>query len=456
MGELRGYATGGHVVWALLVVLTACGTGRRAGPELATDPTQTAARLLDPTMVYRNMGFLTHARQPAFVGTAQFMAGPNPDSTLVVTAISLANSAFSFRRGHEMFEARYRVETVFQQEGRVVRRTGSQETVRVATFEETTRSDESVLFQQFVIAPPGEYELTISVRDEYSGTLGRARRDVTIPRFAGPALSSMVAVYDGTPRESRDSLPRLLLNPRATARYGPDSLVFHIELYDLPEGTDLAVTVLGELGGDLWSGVVPAVGDRKLQTAVLVLPSEELPLGQLSLVARAPGVDSVNAVALVSVSDMWAITSFDEVLALLRYFGHERQLDSIRRADPADRPAMWRAFWEATDPNPSTPQHEGLEEYLRRIQVANARFREPGETGWLTDRGEVYISLGEPDEVFDRTTDLRDQRRVIRWVYHRLGVVLDFVDEIGFGRYRMTMASRSEFYQAVARKRSAE
>src|SRR2546422_1605729 len=51
-------------------------------------------------------------------------------------------------------------------------------------------------------------------------------------------------------------------------------------------------------------------------------------------------------------------------------------------------------------------ENEALEAYFRRIQIANQRFRESGDPGWLTDRGEVFITLGDPDDVFDFTADV--------------------------------------------------
>mgnify|MGYP001163244724 CR=1 FL=1 len=113
-------------------------------------------------------------------------------------------------------------------------------------------------------------------------------------------------------------------------------------------------------------------------------------------------------------------------------------------------------FWRATDPVAVTPENEALEDYFRRVQQANLRFPEEGTPGWLTDRGEVFITLGEADEVVDQSSGLdRSGLRVIRWGYTELRLVLFFEDETGFGRFRMTPSSRSEYQQVLARVRRA-
>jgi len=157
---------------------------------------------------------------------------------------------------------------------------------------------------------------------------------------------------------------------------------------------------------------------------------------------------------LVSFSDQWAITNYDEMISLLRYFDRQDWVDRLRRAPADQRPAVWREFYKATDPVEATPENEALEAYFRRIQLANQRFRESGGAGWLTDRGEVLISLGEPDDVFDFSTDVsRSGARGIRWTYNSLRLTLFFQDQTGFGRFRLTPLSRAEFQRAVSQVR---
>lgn len=62
-----------------------------------------------------------------------------------------------------------------------------------------------------------------------------------------------------------------------------------------------------------------------------------------------------------------------------------------------ERDLFIEAFWAVRDPTPGTPQNEFKEEHYRRIEYANRYFgREGPRPGWMTDRGRVYIILGEP------------------------------------------------------------
>jgi GWxTD domain-containing protein len=184
---------------------------------------------------------------------------------------------------------------------------------------------------------------------------------------------------------------------------------------------------------------------------VLKLRPDSLALGALRL-AIGEGTQRREVAAVVSFSGAWVVTNYDEMLDLLRYFGRDRMLDSIREAPDEERPALWRAFWRDTDPDKSTSENEALNTYFSRLAVANQRFRGEGVPGWRTDRGEVYVTVGEPDETFE-TSPGQMGGRVLRWNYINLRMSLLFHDETGFGRYRLTPSSRAEFERTITRLR---
>jgi GWxTD domain-containing protein len=435
-----------------LVVVAVLGCGGPPSPGTPRpDPGVLVPRLFDPTDLYREMGFLAEAEPVPFVASVHFVAGPTPDTVFALVGISFASNALSFRRAGPYFEARYRAEVTFEAAGRLADQVAATEVVRVASFSETLRADESIIFQQIARVPPGSVDVRITVRDLYGDQVTRDERTMTVPRFESRALAAPVPVHRAAPRADAGELPRLLINPRATAPFGRDSLRFYVEAY-AAEMDSIAIVAMTGDGVVFWRRRVALEGGGAVRTARIGIAPQDLPVGRLSVQAVGPGADTVAVQALVSFSDQWTITSFHDVLELLRYYGPEETLDTLRNAPPAERAERWRAFWGATDPAPATPRNEALEEYFHRVHEANARFHEAGQPGWLTDRGEVYITLGAPDEVLDRRADFEGTRRVIRWVYVRERLTVDFIDDTGFGRFRMTPFARSEFERVVRRR----
>jgi GWxTD domain-containing protein len=445
MGRVR--RTRFRVASMVALVAAAGCQWQRVGSEATPDPSVVVPELFDPTGLYRRMGFLASGPPLSYVGGLRYLATGTPDTTLAVFALSLANSALSFRRTAEGFEARYTPEFTLRREGRIITRLASEERVRVATREEARRADESIVFQKILRVVPGTYDAVVSVRDEESGAVGRAEQSITVPRFGPVAVAPLAPVYQADGRGSAQDAPPLLLNPRATVPFGLDSLLLYLEAYGTAAGARAHVTLFGATGDSVLAREVHLTGGPALAWAVIALPPEELPVGEILAVARVDGLpDTVRLRALVSFSDQWAITNFDQILSLLRFLGQDRAIGEMRDAAPADRSALWRAFWRATDPS--------LELYFRRVQEANVRFREAGEPGWLTERGEVFIGLGEPDEIFDSSSDLQGSARIIRWTYLGERLLLDFVDDTGFGRFRLTPTSRAEFQRVLNMVRS--
>lgn len=109
--------------------------------------------------------------------------------------------------------------------------------------------------------------------------------------------------------------------------------------------------------------------------------------------------------------------------------------------DKEARAEFIKEFWAKRDPTPDTEENEYQEEFYRRIQYANQRFKE-GPPGWKTDRGRIYIYLGPPDrfdEIFTHSevTISGEPVRgsVILWYYYRYGVGIKFEDVKNNGHY---------------------
>ena len=437
--------------------VTACSPARRPPSGPGPEPGAAVSALFDAGSLYGAMGLLVAGPPLPFVATLNYVADATADSTLAVFGLSLANHALSFQRDAAAFTAHYHVEVAFRADTGAVRQFASDESVRVRTFQETLRGDESVIYQQFLGVPPGIYTVTVTVRDRNSPAASHRERTDTVPRFAGHGMSTPLAVYKGAGRMRASDVPQLLVNPRATVSYGADTLRFYVEAYGERAGTRLAARALDQGGHEIWHDTVALAGTEALATGVALLGPGDLPVGAGRFEIGQIGAGSAaarTAPFLVSFSDQFAITNYDQMISLLRYFDRQEWVDKLRQAPPDLRPATWREFYKATDPDVVTPENEALEAYFRRIQVANQRFREAGDPGWLTDRGEVFITLGEPDDVFDFSSDVsRAGVRGVRWTYNGFRLTLFFQDNTGFGRFRLTPLSRAEYQRVVAQQR---
>jgi GWxTD domain-containing protein len=428
------------------------------------------------------MGLIVPRGEVPAVGTVAYFARSD-DSTLAVLTLSMPNRALAFVREGDRYRAGYQVRVDVRPDtsvpGARVQSLASDEVVRVATFRETARTDESVLFSQGIVLAPGRYTLALAVRDAGASRSSVADVPLVVPRLGAGTLSTPVLAYEVTPRARLDTLPRLVASPRASAVFGVDSLVpVYVEAYEAG-GAEAPARVFVQAsvrvpggGAELWRDSVAL--DRRVAS---VQAAAQAPLALYSGVVRVPvsragigvvafdavrrgaagaapgGADSVRAPLFVSLGEELPVASFEMMVDYLRYYAVPERLRVLREATPEARAAAWAAFLRDTDPVAATAQHEGLREYFTRLRAANQRFREEAVSGWLTDRGTAYLAFGEPDQILDPNgpeQNVRGRNQV--WEYRDPRVTLVFVDQSGFGRWRLNMQS-SSVVQAALRQR---
>lgn len=84
-----------------------------------------------------------------------------------------------------------------------------------------------------------------------------------------------------------------------------------------------------------------------------------------------------------------------------KYFNSLQTLDTKRK--------FMYEFWKKRDKIPNTIQNEFKIDYMKRILVANNKFKQSFKDGWKTDRGRVYMLYGEPNDIefFEYQADIR-------------------------------------------------
>ena len=62
-----------------------------------------------------------------------------------------------------------------------------------------------------------------------------------------------------------------------------------------------------------------------------------------------------------------------------------------------ERDIFIESFWKQRDPTPGTPRNEYHDEIRKRFDYVNKEFsKDTPRPGWMTDRGRIYMILGEP------------------------------------------------------------
>ena len=119
----------------------------------------------------------------------------------------------------------------------------------------------------------------------------------------------------------------------------------------------------------------------------------------------------------------------------LKHIATDEEYDHLMNAPPSRQQQLFNQFWKKKDLTPSTAANEKMEEYYRRVRYANMQFRGYRE-GWRSDMGKIYIIFGPPTDIERHPFSVNTKPYEI-WYYYDLNRQFIFVDNEGFGEYRL-------------------
>jgi len=444
----------------VVFMTTACSSRQRPAASPGSIPLPPSVRSSepprDPSVIYNQMGLIATGSPLSYVGKIAYFGTRSPDTTMLLVSISIANRMLSFVRDGDVYRAPYEVKLSLKQGDVEVKTMNVMEIVRVATFKEVNRTDESVIFQNYFRIPPGNYTISFLVRDAASNRSATQEGAISVPRLLPGSLSTPVLVYEASRRSVLDSVPRILASPRSSAVFGQDSTVsVYLEAYGQELRLPVSFVVQNDRGAVTFRDTTILERTGGLLSGAVTIPISRVGIGVANVTfTRGDARDTVRTPVFVSFGSEIPLLSYDELVNQLRYYVAPERLRSLRETPVEQRGQAWAAFLRASDPAPATPEHEGLQTYFARLQQATIRFRDDGAArgGWLTDRAKVYVVMGEPDQLYEQNmntpmtrSSVSQRGRLQYWEYTQYRVRLIFYDDTGTGRWRLTPISETEF-----------
>jgi len=142
----------------------------------------------------------------------------------------------------------------------------------------------------------------------------------------------------------------------------------------------------------------------------------------------------------------FVITDIDKAIAEMRYIASPSEMDYLEEGkNNSEKTKRFMEFWKKRDPSPNNEENEIFDEYFKRVAYTNENFSTYIE-GWKTDRGMVFILLGPPNNI-DRHPFEIDSKPYEVWEYYNLNRSFIFVDDTGFGDYKLITPLTGDVYR---------
>src|SRR4030065_445578 len=318
-------------------------------------------------------------------------------------------------------------------------------------FDQTTSKTNYNLSLRSFNLEAGKYLMRTSFEDVDSRKEYAVENLITVRKMEQEfAMSDMMLISKQTAVEgSSKIIPNVSRNVAAKK----DGIPFFFEVYSsMPREIKIEYSVLDDGKDKVYKEETSRQIDSGRTQIFHNIKEVDLGLGNYILTTDIK--DDKNDLAVSTIKNFvsrWmgvprSIKELDKAVAQMVYLATSSELDEINDAKSKEEKIQnYLAYWKKKDPDPQSEDNPVFYEYYRRVVFANENFSHYIE-GWRTDRGMVFIILGAPNNI-DRHPFEYYSKPYEAWEYYELNKSFGFLDETGFGDYRLITPLYGDFYR---------
>ncbi len=387
--------------------------------------------------------------EPVFFFEAISYASEQPGKARIDVYVQVPYDELRFVKESELFVARYDVVlSLYNPDGQLALERTWTDVVRVKDFSQTTSNKFYSLSHRPIEADPGNYRANVQIQDQDSKKTARRHRNLLVTDFAKDSLSMsdiMLVNRLSTTGDKRSIVPNISGN----VGHLTEGFFLFVEIYNNSSVDSLMLRwkILDQQQREVLNRTQAEATTGRVTQTFLKVDKLSLTAGTYFLSVGAEPLHNLSihpalaALTSRTFSVQWSdlprvVQDIDKAVDQLRYIARDSDMSHIREAtSPEEKKRRFVEFWKKRDPDPQTPENELMEEYYGRIEYTNKNYTHYIE-GWRTDRGMVYIYLGAPDNV-ERYPFQNNSKPYEIWYYNQINRRYVFVDETGFGDYRL-------------------
>lgn len=388
------------------------------------------------------------------------MRSENPELSRLDLYVKITNDELQFVKSEdEKFRAEYEVSAmVYDETGGIVDDRIWKEEVIANNIEESSSIHMFGVSKASFSLPPNEYQVSVGLQDLETLRTGHQKVSILLRDFSKEELSVSDILYLDYVSVGKDGT--LNIRPKVSGEKRAKSKLYaYFEIYSVPESdsANVAFEVFSPKERPVQKGEYWIKSHGLITQDVIEIDGDALPHGQYKMKIR---IEYNGESVSIERPFKWyweglpvAFSDIKAAIEVLKYIASKDEMKQLERAKKEEQHTAFLKFWEVHDPTPGTSSNELKEEYYRRIVFANENFSGFTE-GWKTDMGMVYVKLGPPDSIernpYSQTFAYLPGRTVKAleiWIYYRYNRQLIFLDENGFGDFRL--ANLQTFYDII-------
>ena len=380
------------------------------------------------------------------------------DNTRVDIYIQVPYTTVQFIKTSTGFEGSYTVTVSVYDENKdkLLVEKSWREKIDAQDFDQTfSQSNYDLSLKSFYLAP-GKYFIKTSVEDEDSKKSFSSGKIYTVRDLSGNFSVSDILLINKLSQVEGSN--KILPNISRNVNFERDGISMFFEVYSkYPQNVNIQFEIKDNQEKVVYQNTLDKFldsGRTQIIDTIKIDTTKDASIGLGKYILNVTVIDSTKESKVSTdkiflsrwVGVPFVINDLDKAISELIYIATPSELGYIKDAsDQKEKIKRYLDFWKKKDPTPNTEENEIFNEYYRRIAYANANFSQYTE-GWSSDRGMVFILLGSPNNIDRHPFDL-DSKPYEVWYYFSLNRSYVFVDETGFGDYRLTTPLYGDDYR---------
>ena len=357
----------------------------------------------------------------------------------VMCFVKIPNYSLQFVKEGRSFIAEYDANISVVDEDDVEVATGSfSDKIVVKKFSETTSRVKSTILSSSFFVPLEDYLVSVNIKDIDTKLTSKKAKKVNLDDF-----SDTFQVYepiflketDGEWGFSDNEFPidanQIIIKE--------NQLKFYQYATISPGDYTMVINVFS--GKKLqWTDTINSSSDNKVVSHLINLETKDINKVDLKIeVTVNQGELSASKSSKFKSRDSFmfgGIGNIDLALSQMNYILTTDERKELKNLKQSEKESFFKKSWARRDPKPETKINELMDEYYARVQFAEENFSRGSSGGWRSDMGMIFILFGKPDDI-QRYSSMQSNYTYETWYYFSIGEEFAFVDDYGFGDYRL-------------------
>ena len=357
----------------------------------------------------------------------------------VMCFVKIPNYSLQFVKEGRSFIAEYDANISVVDEDDVEVATGSfSDKIVVKKFSETTSRVKSTILSSSFFVPLEDYLVSVNIKDIDTKLTSKKAKKVNLDDF-----SDTFQVYepiflketDGEWGFSDNEFPidanQIIIKE--------NQLKFYQYATISPGDYTMVINVFS--GKKLqWTDTINSSSENKVVSHLINLETKDINKVDLKIeVTVNQGELSASKSSKFKSRDSFmfgGVANIDLALSQMNYILTTEERKKLKNLKQNEKENFFKKAWARRDPKPETKVNELMDEYYARVQFTEENFSRGSSGGWRSDMGMIFILFGKPDDI-QRYSSMQSNYVYETWYYFSIGEEFAFIDDYGFGDYRL-------------------